>query len=146
MTGFRVEQRLAPPPCETSCIASDDTLRVAIEVGLLRRLHAACVLLSAVAAGWLWLRGSGAALLGLWVWSWWPRERGLQMVVRRARLRLVRLNPWRAYWVESPVRVGQVFRDELSPEQFARLSRQLKWWMTARTDGGRRPRARTPRT
>jgi len=102
------------------------TLSVQLTIGRLRRLQAVTVAIVGCVGGWLWLGNSGAALLGLWAWSLWPRWQERRVTVNVASLRLVRLSANRVLWVERPLRTRQIFADELSSAQYAALRRELK--------------------
>ena len=102
-------------------------LAVDLHIGRLRRLQAAIVVCAGCAAGWLWLGNSGAALLGLWAWSLWPRWKSQRITVRFGSLRYARFAASRVFWVERPFVAKQVFVDEVSGAQYAKLRRELKF-------------------
>ena len=97
-----------------------------LRMGRMRRVHAAAMVAAGCAAGWMWLGNSGAALLGLWAWSAWPRWTSQRINVDRSRVRFAQLGASRVFWVERREKAQQVFADEVSPAQFAALRRELK--------------------
>lgn len=56
----------------------------------------------------------------------WPRWNSRRIRVRRSGLRLARLGALRVLWIERPLRIRQVYADELPAAEFARLRRALK--------------------
>ena len=101
----------------------------------LRWLAWALQLAVAVAGGWIWFGNAGAALLGLWAYLWRPPER-LRVEIRPP-VRWVRLSPRAITCSCGPGWIGRrtvcIYRDEMEPEAFARLRRELK-------DASARPR------
>ncbi len=106
-----------------------------LKMGRLRRVYAATMVVAGCAAGWLWLGNSGAALLGLWAWSAWPRWTTRRVTIDLSRLRFARLGVKRVFWVEQPLRAQQIFADEVIGAQYAELRRLIK----SKLSGGRSP-------
>ncbi|MCZ6709502.1 MAG: hypothetical protein O7B25_03985 [Gammaproteobacteria bacterium] len=95
-------------------------------MGRRRRIDAATVVVAGCAAGWLWLGNAGAALLGLWAWSLWPRWATQTITINYSRLRFARLGGERVFWVERRFQARQVFSDELPGARYAELRREIK--------------------
>lgn len=94
----------------------------------LRWLAWALQLAVALAGGWIWFGNAGAALLGLWAYLWRPPAR-LRVEIRPP-VRWVRLSPHALTCSCGPGWIGRrtvrIYRDEMQPEAFARLRRELK--------------------
>jgi hypothetical protein len=95
-------------------------------MGLLRRSQGALMIVAGIAIGWLWLGNAGAALFGLWAWSWFPRWTSDPIAVHLADVRYARMGAARVIWMEGPMRLQQVFVDELGGADYATLRRELK--------------------
>ena len=98
-------------------------VRIVVAPGRLRRLEWLLHLAVAMTGGWVWFGNAGAALLGLWVYGWKPRQP--VAVLLPARVRRIKLSRFAvtAYW---GLRSARIYRDELEEEEFARLRRELK--------------------
>ena len=94
----------------------------------LRWLAWALQLAVALAGGWIWFGNAGAALLGLWVCLWRPPKELLVEIP--LQVRWVRLSAYAVTCRGGPVwrrrRTLRIYRDEVPPEAFAQLRRQLK--------------------
>ena len=97
-----------------------------LKMGRRRRIDAATMVVAGCVAGWLWLGNGGAALLGLWAWSLWPRWATRTITVNHSQLRYARLSGERVFWVERGFRARQVFSDELTVRGYAELRREIK--------------------
>ncbi len=108
-----------------------------IRPGRLRRIAHLAYGLAALCGGWIWLGNTGAALLGTWVWLGWPRD--LISIELPERPHFVKLGRLAITWGEgfAGLRKRQrLYRDEVSPEAFARLRRE----MIRKSGAGTRPR------
>jgi hypothetical protein len=83
------------------------------------------ICLLALYGGWIWFGTSGLALVGLWLHLHYPRRTPRQLVLELAELRSARLELQRICLCYRPWRVVEVFRDEVSIEQWAALRRAL---------------------
>ena len=92
-------------------------------------------------AGWAWLGNAGVGLIALWIWAaehdlWRDRARVLRIAL--GKVRAVRLGHHRVARVAGWGQVVEVFADELPPEHYAWLRRELKWHFAQRRLVGRR--------
>ena len=103
------------------------TVAITVEAGRLRRLEWLLHLVVAMAGGWVWFGNAGAALLGLWVYGWRPR-RTVRVTIpdRPRRIKLSRFAVT-AYW---GWRSARIYRDEMGEEEYARLRRDLKAFLS----------------
>ena len=94
----------------------------------LRWLAWLALLVVAMAGGWLWFGNAGAALMGLWLQLSRPAKEILLDIPQPVRW--VRLSRYALTCSGGAGllrrRTLRVYRDEVSPEAFARLRRQLK--------------------
>ena len=108
-----------------------------IRPGRLRRIAHSAYGLAALFGGWIWFGNTGAALLATWVLLGWPRD--LIFIELPERPHFVKLGRLAITWGEgfAGLRKRQrLFRDEVSPEAFARLRRE----MIRKSGPGARPR------
>ena len=97
-----------------------------VKSGRLRRLESFAYVLAALFGGWIWFGNTGAALLGMWAYAGWPRSViALQLPDRPTRVKLGRFAITWSEGFGGFQNRQRLFRDEASPEEYARLRREL---------------------
>jgi hypothetical protein len=93
------------------------------------------VLLGVLAAwgGWAWMGFDSAVLVTVWWWSWRPRPAlpGLFWLIEPRQVRSLRPGYWRTRLTLVRGRSLEIFHDELSAADLARLRRELKRQLAA---------------
>jgi hypothetical protein len=108
----KLEPERPPPP-----------VAVKLYVGRLRKTYYWVLSLLAMYGGWIWFGSSGVALVGLWSYVHYPHMIPSHLLVDLAELRSARLELQRICLRYPRWRVVEVFRDEVSVEQWAALRR-----------------------
>ena len=99
---------------------------IRVETGRLRRVVCSAYMICGLFGGWIWFGNTGAALLGLLAWLGWPPA--VILIELPIRPRSLKLGRYAITWGEGfggLLKRQRLFRDEVTPEEFARLRRQL---------------------
>lgn len=100
--------------------------------GRLRRWRHLVLLLPAAAAGWAWYGWVGSVPLLMWWWHRRPRyAAGGAWQIDLDQVRRARLGPWRLQIGFAHQNSLEIFADELSQRDLARLRRELKYQLAA---------------
>jgi hypothetical protein len=104
-----------------------EALRLPRCPGRLRFWRHLALMLPVAAAGWTWFGWSGSVPLLLWWWQRRPRPAATAWHVDLGQVRRARLGPWRLRLFFAEQESLEIFSDELSPCDLARLRRELKY-------------------
>jgi hypothetical protein len=117
--------RFAPP------IPDCEPLRLARLPGRWRGRRHLLLGVLAVWSGWAWMGFDGALLVMVWWWSWRPGPTGPCWLVESGRVRGLRPGYWRTQLTLAGGRSLEIFHDEISAADLARLRRELKRQLAA---------------
>lgn len=113
----------SPPWLPTSA----PPIRLDRHPGRLRGLRHLALLGPALLGAWVWLGLSGAIPVLVWWWHIRPRVEVGPWLLDLSSVKDARLGPWRVRLVLAGGSVREVFRDELSAGDLARLRRLVKF-------------------